>query len=34
MGFWELALAVAAGVVVGKIAYELIAGFLSGLFRK
>lgn len=34
MEFWELAGAVAIGYIVGKIAYNSIEGFLSGLFRK
>jgi hypothetical protein len=34
MGFLEISLAVALGVFVGKSAYALFDGLLSGLFRK
>lgn len=34
MTIFEMTLAVAIGVFVGKIAYDFVSGFLSSLFRK
>lgn len=34
MGFFEIALAVAVGVFVGKAVYSFVVGFSSELFRK
>lgn len=32
--FWEISIAVATGVLFGKIAYALLDGFIAGLVNK